>query len=251
MTTEAPVKWAKESGHWYDSVTGEPRYTIIGKNGQERATTLRDARKHDYVPSVTTIMNCAAKFGLERWKAEQLLMAGLTLPKQDGETEAAWIARVWEDSKQQAIKAAERGTAIHAAVESFYRSGSYSDELLPWVNTVEKCVMETFGNQDWISEKSFAHQLRYGGKVDLHSAHAVIDFKTKDGDVSEANTYDEHAMQLAAYRHGLGIPDAACGIVFISRDKPQAVVRVFGIEELDRGWKMFATLLDYWKAANL
>ena len=41
-----------ESGHWYDH-TGESKYTIVGKNGKERPTTLRDARKHCYVPSVT------------------------------------------------------------------------------------------------------------------------------------------------------------------------------------------------------
>ena len=61
--------WASESGHWYDSATGEPRYTIIGANGVERPTTLRDARVHKLVPSVTTITACAARFQLEKWKA--------------------------------------------------------------------------------------------------------------------------------------------------------------------------------------
>jgi hypothetical protein len=35
---------SKESGHWYCAVTGQPRYTTIGKNGKERNTTLRDAK---------------------------------------------------------------------------------------------------------------------------------------------------------------------------------------------------------------
>ena len=251
MASEAPVKWAKESGHWYDSVTGEPRYTIVGKNGQERATTVRDARKHNYVPSVTTVLNCAAKWGLERWKAEQLLMAGLTLPKQDGETETAWIGRVWDDSKQQAIKAAERGTAIHAAVESFYRDGRYLDEFTPWVNAVEKCVMECFGNPDWSAEKSFANPLGYGGKGDLHSNGAVLDFKTKDGDLGGVKLWDDHFMQLAAYSVGLGRATATCGIVFISRTEPKATACILSADEQDRGWRMFSALLDYWKAANL
>lgn len=33
-----------EAGHWY-SKEGEPKYTIIGANGKERNTTLRDAKK--------------------------------------------------------------------------------------------------------------------------------------------------------------------------------------------------------------
>ena len=32
-----------ESGHWYTKL-GEPAYQIIGKNGNKRATTVRDAR---------------------------------------------------------------------------------------------------------------------------------------------------------------------------------------------------------------
>ena len=36
-------KFTSESGHWYDQ-DGEPMYTIIGANGRERNTTLRDAK---------------------------------------------------------------------------------------------------------------------------------------------------------------------------------------------------------------
>ena len=53
-----------EAGHWYDS-EGAATYTIIGANGTERNTTLKDARKHGYVPSVTTIIGMAAKPSLE------------------------------------------------------------------------------------------------------------------------------------------------------------------------------------------
>jgi hypothetical protein len=35
---------ASEAGHWYDK-GGNPAYTTIGKNGVERPTTLRDAKK--------------------------------------------------------------------------------------------------------------------------------------------------------------------------------------------------------------
>ena len=52
---------ASEAGHWYTR-SGDPMYTIMGKStGKPRNTTLRDARELNLVPSVTTILNVAAK----------------------------------------------------------------------------------------------------------------------------------------------------------------------------------------------
>jgi hypothetical protein len=238
-----------EAGHWYDALTGEPRYTVIGANGQERASTLRDARKHGWVPSVTTILQAAAKPGLERWKAEQVLMAGLTLPRLPDEPEKAWTARVWEDSKQQAQKAAERGTIIHAAIEKWFSTGEVDADYMRWIGAVSD-LMDAFGSQTWLPEKSFASPLGYGGKVDLHSANVVLDFKTKDGTLAKVECYDEHYMQVAAYAQGLGIGDAACGIVFVRRDEPEARLVMHAAEDTRRGWAMFQALLAYWKAAN-
>jgi hypothetical protein len=103
-----------ESLHWYTR-DGEPAYEVPAAKGGMRPTTLRDARKLNLVPSVTTIIRCAAAPGLELWKANQLMMAALTLPRRDGEAEKDWLSRVVQDSKEQARKAAARGTAIHAA----------------------------------------------------------------------------------------------------------------------------------------
>ena len=54
---------ASESSHWYTR-EGAPKYTVEAKNGNLRNTTLADARKMNLVPSVTTIIGCAAKPGL-------------------------------------------------------------------------------------------------------------------------------------------------------------------------------------------
>ena len=42
----------KESGHWYDK-EGEARHTIMSAKGEPRPTTLRDAKKFGWYPSVT------------------------------------------------------------------------------------------------------------------------------------------------------------------------------------------------------
>ena len=51
---QASAPRASESNHWYTR-DGVPRYTVMGKNGKERNTTLRDARTENLVPSVTTV----------------------------------------------------------------------------------------------------------------------------------------------------------------------------------------------------
>ena len=65
---------ASESSHWYTR-EGAPKYTVEAKNGNLRNTTLADARKMNLVPSVTTIIGCAAKPGLEAWKLNQMMLA--------------------------------------------------------------------------------------------------------------------------------------------------------------------------------
>ena len=92
-----------EAVHWYGK-DGSPRYTVKAKDGSDRPTTLRDARKHGYLPSVTTILKIAAKPGLEAWKLNQMMMAALTLPRADGENEESFIKRVQVDSREQARK---------------------------------------------------------------------------------------------------------------------------------------------------
>ena len=244
---------ASESQHWYDR-NGAPAYSVIAKNGVPRPTTLRDARKLNLVPSVTTILNVAAKPALEAWKLNQMMYACLTLPRVDGETEERFIERIVKDSKEQAKKAAERGTTIHGVIESFYE-GIYLADYMDYQVGVDKAMQASFGDPEWATEKSFCNELGFGGKVDLHSKSGqgiVVDFKTKEfTDPNTVDAYDEHAMQLAAYRVGLGIPNARCANVFISVTEPGLVKVVeWSEEKMDRAWKMFQSLLTYWQVKN-
>lgn len=240
-----------QAGHWYTR-SGESAYTIVGKNGKERNTTLRDAREHNLVPSVTTILKCASSPGLEAWKQTQVLLSALTLPRAENEPEESWLQRVMTDSKETGRKAADRGTAIHAIVQSHYENKPSKDGY-EFIRGTEKALDDTFGVQKWISEEAFAHELGFGGKCDLHSkAGIVVDLKTKEfEDPEKVQGYDEHLMQLSAYRMGFGMPDAKCANVFISVNKPGLVkVQVWSEEELQKGWKMFQALLTYWQVKN-
>jgi len=239
-----------ESTHWY-TLDGEPMYTVVGSNGKERPTTLRDARKMSLVPSVTTILNVASKPALMQWMQRQVLMAALTLPKRDNEPEEEYIDRIIQDSKEQGKAAADAGTDIHSAIQRYYETGvvvSHMEHVLACRGAIDK----HFGNLAWKCEKSFAHDMGFGGKVDMHSGDVVIDIKTKEfTDPKEVKPYDEHLMQLAAYRVGLGMVNAKCANVFISRNKPGLVhIHEWKDEELVKGWSMFSSLLSYWQEKN-
>ena len=244
---------ASESQHWYDR-DGNPAYSVIAKNGIPRPTTLRDARKLNLVPSVTTILSCASKPALEAWKLNQMMLACLTLPQVEGESEEAFISRIVKDSKEQAKQAAERGTTIHGALESFFE-GIYLADFMQYQTGVDKAVLESFGTPEWSTEKSFCHELGFGGKVDLHSKSGngiVIDFKTKEfTDPNKVEAWDDQLMQLCAYRVGLGIPNARCANVFVSVTDPGLVkVIEWSDDEMKKGWIMFQSLLNYWQAKN-
>ena len=152
--------------------------------------------------------------------------------------------------------AAERGSEVHAALESFFETRHVTSKFSPAVLSTETEIVKVFGDLTWSAEKSFAMK-GFGGKVDLHSRDGqgvVIDFKTKEftsESLDKAQGFDEHAMQLAAYRVGLEIPQARCANVFVSVTEPGlVVVREWDQEDLDRGWKMFNSLLEFWYAKS-
>jgi len=242
---------ASEAGHWYTR-DGDPMYTVPSKkDGTPRNTTLRDARERNLVPSVTTILNIAAKPGLNVWLQEQAILAALTLPRGTEETESAWLKRVVQDSKAQARDAADLGTEIHAAIQGFYE-GQKASAFPIHVQTCTKAIESHYGARNWIAERAFAHEMGFGGKVDMHTDGIVIDIKTKDfDDPAKVAGYDEHLMQLAAYRVGLGMPEARCANVFVSRTNADlAVVKEWAEEDLARGWLMFTALLSFWQYKN-
>lgn len=243
---------ASESLHWYRR-DGTPQYSVEAAKGGMRATTLRDARKMNLIPSVTTIIKCAASPGLEAWKLNQMLLAALTLPRGQDESEESFVSRVVADSKEHAKMAAERGTRVHAAVEKHYE-GEVDESMLEYQLGVSKAIQAHFGELEFIAEKSFGHELGFGGKVDLHAPGVVLDIKSKEftsKTIDKVEAYDEHMMQLAAYRVGLGMPLARCANVFASVTEPGLCKIVeWSAQDLDRGWLMFESLLKFWQAKN-
>lgn len=242
------------SEHWY-SQTGEPTYEVKAASGAMRPTTLRDARKLGLVPSVTTVLAVKAKPALETWKVRQGILAALTLPRIDGETESAWLDRIMADSRQQAIDAADEGTRIHDAIERSYKGQIVPEQYRPHVKAARDEVDHLFpGVTDWTAEASFAHESGYGGKVDLHSPSFghVVDFKGKDGDFSDGKklAYDQNE-QLGAYHRGLYLPNAECANVFVSRTHPgKAIGHKWSSADVADGCRIFMASLRLWQCVR-
>jgi hypothetical protein len=206
------------------------------------------------VPSVTTVLNIAAKPALLAWMQQQVLYAALTLPRRPDEPEKEYIDRIINDSKEQGRSAADAGTDIHASIQGFYE-GQSTGKHGEMVSACTQAIDNWAGPRTWISERAFAHEAGFGGKCDLYSeadGGFVADIKTKEfTDPDKIGGYDEHLMQLAAYRVGLGVPNARCANVFVSRNVPGlVVVKEWPLEQLDTGWAMFMHLLSFWQLKN-
>lgn len=240
-----------DSSHWY-LPDGRPFYEVKDAKGNLRGVTLRDARKVSAVPSVTTVLQVVAKPQLEAWKVRQGILAALTLPRIDGETEEAYLARILADSRQQAIDAAEEGTRIHDAIEQDFLGRWYQSKYRPHVEAVRAELARLFpGVTDWVSERSFAHADGFGGKVDLHSPSTGIvgDYKGKDGDFSDGKklAYDQH-WQLGGYSIGLGLPLSPCFNIFVSRTHPGKVAsHVWTPDDMAGGRDVFRCALALWQ----
>lgn len=245
--------YVSESGHWYD-IEGQPQYTIVGKNGNSRNTTLRDARVHKYLPSVTTILNIPAKPGLDRWKQNQLLDAAYNISV-DGLTRPEWDKAVVDTASEISSQTASIGTAIHANIEEYYKTGVIlSPEYETHVRNVEK-ELEKYYPGGFIAERSFGHPLGFGGKVDLSIQSdeipkgIVFDFKSKDFTEETPITklcWPEQALQLDAYRHGLGMEEAQMISIYI--DRSTGIVKTYEWE--GDYFEQFKCLLKYWQLSK-
>lgn len=247
----APLKIAKhaaQSGHWYDE-HGNQIVEVLGSSGKMVRPDLRHARKHDLARGVTSIIRLLDKPQLTRWQIRQGILAALTLPRLEAETEEAWLDRVEEDGKATAIAAADEGTRIHAAIQAHYQGQPVPDDYREHVAGVVLHLDLCLGRQEWISERGVASPLGYGTKLDAFSPEFVIDFKGRDGDADTfagLGTYDEHAMQLAAGMQALEPGKwRRAGICYVSRTHP-GVARLVEVEQpaLERGFALFRHLLE-------
>lgn len=243
--------------HWYCKQTGEPRHFIKSKVGRSRATTLADARKHGYVPSVTSVLNIIDKPALTEWRIDQALDSALILPRREGESVLEFKWRAKQDAKEQVSRAADLGTQLHKAL-----AGEPAFGWIEHVQAVMDCLEKYFGHRWWNKEDCFVSDYGYGGSVDLYDLDLVLDYKTKPKILEDKRYAYDQVMQLAAYAVGMKkrvltdeeikklFETTKCFNLFIGIEDKKTLLHSWTAEECYRGWKMFKGALDIWKAKN-
>jgi hypothetical protein len=240
-------KFKSESGHWYTQ-DGEPMYTIVGANGVERNTTLRDAKSLGLVPSVTTIIGMIAKPFLENWKIDQALKSAIALEKDADESDEDFFYRCKQDSKKIGIEAAQAVTKIHTKIEKGFQGKSKNKTY----KVIKDFLDVTFPKEKWSAEDSFCAQQGYGGKIDLYSDSGIfVDFKTKvniKGKDPAKLVYDDHGMQLSAYAQGCQYDNPERVSIFVDRDDTSFIsCHIWEKETHEKHLAMFNSILTYWK----
>ncbi|MGZ4973506.1 MAG: PD-(D/E)XK nuclease family protein [Limisphaerales bacterium] len=248
--------------HWYLR-DGRPFHEIAKKDGSgNRAVTLADARKVLALPSVTNILGVIAKPGLEAWKIEQGIMAALTLPALPGEPIDAYARRVVNDMDAQVEKAADFGTAIHAACELYAREKLLPSDptLLAFIEPWRVWFDENVERVECIETIFVSLEHGYAGRVDMIAklkdiGWCVVDFKTqkvKRSSKGEAKPafYETWPLQLAAYAFAAEktLAQSIPGMVSVVIDSLEpGPVHIKHWDSVQPHLHMFTHLLDVWK----
>lgn len=232
--------------------------------------TLADARKVMALPSVTNVLGVLAKPGLDAWKIEQGIMAALTLPRLPDESLDVFAHRVVADMGEQVEKAADFGSAIHAACEAYALEKQLPEDphlrehLGSWVSWFDANVERVAS----IEQVYVEHEHGYAGRVDMVALlrggsrtpngngpqWAVVDFKTqkiKRSTRGEAKPafYETWPLQLAAYRQAILASGAknVRGLVSVVIDSAQpGPVHVKHWDGVDY-FGSFLAALELWK----
>lgn len=241
-------------GHFYGR-DGAPNHFVTAKNGNSRPSTIADAKKNGWQPSVTEILNVLDNPALTNWKVEQAILAALTLPKRDDEAESEYLSRIKSDSGQQAREAAEEGSRIHDAIDAHFKGKPYDAKYRPHVDGVRAKLADLYpAVNDWITEKTFSSPLGFGGCCDIHSPSTGLTGDHKGKDLAPGNTkrlaYDQD-RQIAAYQRGLKLPENEGFNLFVSRTHPGYVeAHIWTPENLSDAWRVFTACLALWKAVK-
>jgi hypothetical protein len=244
--------------HWYLS-DGTPYHTIERTDGKgERAVTLRDARKVGALPSVTNRLSVLARPGLDAWRVEQGILAALTLPKESDESLDQFAKRVVEDSMLQVTKAADLGSAVHAAAEEYLLAGKIPTDptILSLFEPCKNWIDQNIEASALVEKVVLHPELGYAGRVDLVArvkdvGLAVIDFKTQN--IKKKPTfYETWPLQLEAYRQAILHADdpfmkpTHLMSLVINSNEPGVFPHVWDPAEYSSHWEAFKHVSHLW-----
>ncbi len=256
-------------GHFY-RYDGTQCFTYKNSKGEERETTLREAKKWGLLPSVTTFTGTLYSYALNQWDRKNILKAVLSAPEllrlYDG-TEEGFKKTFEEVEKVVSINnvAPAIGTHIHKEIEEYVKgikTPSVNSLAFQYIGRINMFLLDKFGEGYTLqSEVPFAAN-GYGGTSDLilttkAGKNHILDFKTTTRKKFEGwkRPYLEECAQIAAYIKGQRFfrgmtiePDA----YIIKIDNEKGGIKTFNLQtpELKLGWKFFSACVNAYAIAN-
>lgn len=268
-TSEIILK--EKASHWYryDPETGNVLawYEVPNKSkpGEMRPTTLKDARKMPgSMVSVGSILDVKSKPRLTSWKIKQALMAAMTTPRDQDETDEVYVERVLKAMDEEGATARGIGIQVHDIVESYLKA---KKDGVPQEGVPEAAYPLAVPAMEWIDEHvTKIHSvekivgnplLGYGGRMDLDCElgginRAIVDFKTQrmrknSKGIYVPTWYWEYGVQLAAYKGAASVPDNTSLVSVAINSEEPSEVHVHVWDDPDKRWRMFRYLLEIWQ----
>ena len=257
--TDIRIFKPRNDAHWYNG-SGTSCHTVPGKDGMDRNTTLRDARKLNLYPSVTTVIGgVLVNRGLAIWMQNIILEAAFSLPPQTNANDfEEYGRRVKLDADEFGKVAREFGSKLHNEIDQFnrnmiaHRIHEIHGESAPWMEKYrdwfDENITEVISSEETVVNPEFG----YAGTMDLvadHKEHGivVIDFKTQKFKNGKVNFYDSWNYQLAAYSKCVPGYPQTLNVAIDSSEASAPVEKLWTAQESKRGWDVFRRACEIWQ----
>lgn len=252
----------RQTAHFYTQ-EGKPVFEVIGKTtGKPRPTNIRDARKDNLLPSVTTVIKggLPSAYGLELYKLDLLAQVILTNTQKDNEEYKEYLERLGTEYQEEREKAASLGSEVHSMMKSFLE-GPLATSLC-FSKEAYACLVKirTWINRNIkIAKAEEIHvNLEYGfaGTIDAicetYDYEAiVIDWKTQTLKNGKPRYYDEMLYQLGAYSILHPAAEKYLNVIIpINQDINEIYVKEWTSEDLAWGQKIFLQALKTYRLIN-
>jgi len=246
-------------GHWY---------RLDGTAAHD--ATLREARTQNLLPSVTTVIKLVANQALDGYKIKEAIKAAWRIPRSPGESDDDYAQRIFEDSKQHSIQAADAGTDIHAQIETYNQSVkdgqpkihfdmAYEHLCMPWVTHASEHISRIVEAEMVLADADMG----VAGTTDLvciDKRHGLLlaDYKSSEVKLDKRTGkkrpgfWPSYIWQLATYaelyrlREKLPEPPRVASYI-IDRSEPGLYEKVWSVEEQAWGLAFMKGLIYCWQ----
>lgn len=229
----------------------------------------------DLLPSVSGITRVLSAPGLDYYKARQTVKACFDSPAIGEEDFDIYFKHIMEKSGEDASGAADLGTVVHAALESFYSEPLIyqkhdilvNDQAVSsddFINAVSEKINE-LGLEIMHSEKVLVNNaFGYAGTTDIifksNDGYGIADFKTKRTKAGKpVEPIETHPLQIAAYvaahwgegfDYPIGHKSIGYNIYISTTEIGRVDIKRWSYEDLVESWEIFCHCLALWRWRN-